>query len=127
VVAIEFGDGSEATIHYVASGDRSFSKERVEIFGGGCVAVLDDFRRLELVRHGKKQTFRSWLKQDKGHRAEWQAFADCIRTGQPAPISFDEIFATTLATLRIVDSLRTGQELAVTGADTQLFTAPLVS
>ena len=76
VASIEFEDGSLGTISYLCNGDRTFSKERVEVFGFGCVAVLDDFRRLELVRHGKKQSFHSWLRQDKGHAAGWHAFAD---------------------------------------------------
>lgn len=109
VVSIEFADGSLGTITYVCSGDRAFSKERVEVFGSGCVAVLDDFRRLDLVRHGTKKSFRSWLRQDKGHAGEWQAFAVCIRNDGPAPIPFDEIVASTLATIRIVDSLRTAR------------------
>src|SRR6185437_13451857 len=108
ITTVEFSDGSIGTLEYVCSGDRVFGKERVEVLGGGAVAVLDDFRRLELVRLGKKETVRSWLRQDKGHRAEWQAFAECIRTGEPSPIPFDQIYATTLATIRIVESLRSG-------------------
>lgn len=113
IIRLVFADGSNGTIHYVCSGDRVFAKERVEVFGGGAVAVLDDFRRLELVRHGRKQVHRSWLRQDKGHRAEWQAFAHCIRTGSASPIPFDEIHATTLATIRIVGSLRYGRPESV--------------
>jgi len=113
IIQLVFADGSNGTIHYVCSGDRVFGKERVEVFGGGAVAVLDDFRRLELVRHGRKQVHRSWLRQDKGHRAEWQAFAHCIHTGSPSPIPFDEIYATTLATIRIVESLRYGRPESV--------------
>jgi predicted dehydrogenase len=126
-ITIEFADGSLGTISYICNGDRAFSKERVEIFGGGCVAVLDDFRRLELVRHGRKQVFRSWLKQDKGHAAEWVAFAHCIRSGSTGPIRFEEIVATTLATIRIADSLRSGQEQQVIARETSGTAAPLVS
>src|SRR5579864_7327833 len=126
-VSIEFTDGSLGTISYICNGDRTFSKERVEIFGRGCVAVLDDFRRLELVRHGRKQVFRSWLKQDKGHAAEWMAFAQCIQFGRPSPIPFEEIVATTLATIRIADSLRSGREQQVIGRGTRSIATPLVS
>jgi len=126
VVTLEFKDGSLGTISYLCNGERAFSKERVEIFGGGCVAVLDDFRRLELVRRGHKQVFRSWLKQDKGHAAEWQAFADCVRSGAAPPISFDDIAATTLATIRTADSLRSGKEEKVI-ARTHEMVSPLVS
>jgi len=97
----------------LANGDRSYSKERVEVFGGGAIAVLEDFRRLELVSHGRKQVFRSWLRQDKGHRGEWKAFSDAVRIGGEAPISFDEVVASTLATLRAVESLSSGQPVAV--------------
>ena len=50
IVSLRFENGSQGTITYVASGDTAFGKERLEVFGGGCVAVLDDFRRLELGR-----------------------------------------------------------------------------
>ena len=59
VCSLRFADGSQGTISYLANGDKSFSKERVEVFGGGSVAVLENFRRLELVRGGKKRVFRS--------------------------------------------------------------------
>ena len=127
IASMEFGDSSQGTISYLSGGDRAFSKERVEVFGGGSVAVLDDFRRLELVRRGRKTSSRSWLKQDKGHAAEWKAFCESIRSGQPAPISLDEIVASTRATLRIVDSLRSGHELKVRHDTPNTISAPLVS
>jgi predicted dehydrogenase len=116
VIGLQYADGSRGTITYVANGDRSFSKERLEIFGGGAVAVLDDFRRLELIRHGRKQVFRSRLRQDKGHRGEWQAFAEAVRSGGEGPISFADIVSTTLSTLRIVDSRSCGRSVVVGSA-----------
>ena len=117
-IQLEFANGSQGTITYVANGDKAFSKERVEVFGGGAGGVLEDFRKLELVRGGRKQTERSRLSQDKGHRAEWDAFLKTLRTGGAAPIPFDEIVAVSLATLRALDSRRLGQ--AVT-TDTRVF------
>jgi predicted dehydrogenase len=113
LVSLQFANGSQGTISYVANGDRSYSKERVEVFGGGAVAVLEDFRRLELVRHGHKEVLRSRLRQDKGHRGEWEAFAAAIRGGKKAPIPFHEIVASTLATLRAVDSRASGSAVPV--------------
>jgi len=127
VTSIEFEDGSLGTISYVCRGDRTFSKERVEVFGDGCVAVLEDFRRLELVRRGKRQSSRSWLRQDKGHRAEWVAFSECIRNSGPSPIPFEDIAASTLATIRILDSLRSGNSEKVSMDVPDLTLAPLVS
>jgi predicted dehydrogenase len=110
---LNFANRSQGTVRYLTSGDRSYSKERLEIFGGETVAVLEDFRRLEFVGRGRKQVFHSRFRSDKGHRSEWQAFAAAIRNGEQAPISFPEIVATTLATLRILDSRSSGQPVAV--------------
>jgi predicted dehydrogenase/threonine dehydrogenase-like Zn-dependent dehydrogenase len=127
VASIEFADGSLGTISYICSGDRVHSKERIEVFGSGCVAVLDDFRTLDLVRHGKKRSVRAWLRQDKGHVAEWKAFSEYIRNGGSAPIPFEEIVASTLATIRIVDSLRSGRTERVAAISSTETYAPLVS
>jgi predicted dehydrogenase len=112
VVSLRFANGSQGTIDYLANGDKSFSKERVEVFGGGAVAVLEDFRRLELVRHGKKQAMHARWRQDKGHRGECEALASAIREGQAAPIPFDQIVGATLAALRIQDSLALGRSMS---------------
>ncbi|HEY6339585.1 MAG TPA: Gfo/Idh/MocA family oxidoreductase [Candidatus Sulfotelmatobacter sp.] len=118
LASLRFANGSEGTISYLANGDRSFSKERVEVFGGGAVAVLEDFRRLELARIGRKHVIRSRWRQDKGHRAEWSAFAECIKKGSASAIPFEEIVCSTLATLRIQQSVATGKPQAV---DTNAF------
>jgi predicted dehydrogenase/threonine dehydrogenase-like Zn-dependent dehydrogenase len=116
LISVRFGNGSEGIVSYLANGDRCFSKERIEVFGGGSTAVLDDFRRMELVRNGRAQTVRSRLRQDKGHRAEWAAFVDRIRLGKDAPIAFEDIVCSTLATLRAEESRIAGKPLAVDAA-----------
>jgi predicted dehydrogenase/threonine dehydrogenase-like Zn-dependent dehydrogenase len=113
VCSLRFADGSQGTISYLANGDKSYSKERIEVFGGGTVAVLEDFRRLELVRGGKKRVFRSALRQDKGHRGEWEAFVTAIRTGAESPIPFHEIINTMRATLALEQSRCLGQAVTV--------------
>ena len=116
VCSLRFADGSQGTISYLANGDKSYSKERIEVFGGGNVAVLEDFRRLELVRGGKKRVFRSLLRQDKGHRGEWEAFVAAIQTGAESPIPFREIVNTMLATFALEESRCLGQAVAVPSA-----------
>lgn len=117
IISLRFANGSQGTISYFGNGDRSFSKERVEVFGGGAVAVLEDFRRLDLVRHGRKQTFRSRFRQDKGHRSELEAFAAAVCGRGELPVSFDEIVATTLTTLRAVESRSSCQPIELDAAD----------
>jgi predicted dehydrogenase len=113
VVTLEFADGSLGTITYVANGDTAFPKERVEIFGGGTTAVLDDFRRLEWVQRGRKKVHKSRLRQDKGHQEECNAFIAAVRKGGPLPIPFEELVATTLTTFAIEKSLRSGEPVVV--------------
>jgi predicted dehydrogenase len=113
IIALDFADGSIGSISYLASGDRSFSKERVEVFGGGKVAVLDDFRSLELVTDGKRSRQRSRLRQDKGHKAEWEAFVKAIQTGGPPPIPYEHLIAVTKTSIAAVKSLRTQQSVDI--------------
>ncbi|HEX6881028.1 MAG TPA: bi-domain-containing oxidoreductase, partial [Terriglobales bacterium] len=117
-ITITFENGSVGTIAYVADGDKAFAKERVEVFGGGRVAVIDDFRSLDLVKNGRRTTTKSALRQDKGHVGEWQAFVRSIREGGTSPIVFRELIAGMLATLAIGESLRQGSPVAV---DTEAF------
>jgi predicted dehydrogenase/threonine dehydrogenase-like Zn-dependent dehydrogenase len=113
VCSLRFANGSQGTISYLANGDKSFSKERIEVFGGGAVAVLEDFRRLELIRGGKKRMLRSLLRQDKGHGGEWEAFVAAIRTGAESPISLDDVVKTMLATLALEESRTSGKPVAI--------------
>jgi len=113
ICSLAFENGSRGTISYLANGDQSYSKERVEVFGGGSVAVLEDFRRLELVRQGCKHAFASRFQPDKGHRGEWQAFTAAIREGKPSPIPFAEICSSMLTTFALEESRSTGQSVRV--------------
>lgn len=113
VASLRFANGSRGTISYLANGDRSFSKERIEVFGGGATAVLEDFRRLDLVRNGRPEKIRSRWRQDKGHRREWATFVKSVQRGKDLPIRFEEIVCSTLATLRIDESVATGEHLVV--------------
>jgi predicted dehydrogenase len=114
-VVLRFGGGSVASINYFATGDRSYAKERLEVFGGGTVAVLDDFRELEISRGGKRTRTRK-LSQDKGFDEEIAAFLQAVRGGA-APISVASLAATTRATFAIEESLRTGLPVAVRPRD----------
>ena len=81
------------------------------------MAVLEDFRRLELSRDGRKQVIKSRWRQDKGHRGEWRAFAEALRSGNESPIPFVEIVSTTLTTLRAVESQASGKPAAIDVAE----------
>ena len=106
-ITLRHANGSISNIAYLAGGDKSFPKERIEVFGGGQIAVIDDFRTVSLCSKGKTQTTKL-RSQDKGHAAEIQAFADALAGKAKAPISWQELRSTTLASLLAVRSLREG-------------------
>ncbi|TAK14549.1 MAG: hypothetical protein EPO32_01270 [Anaerolineae bacterium] len=101
-----FPDGSVGTLHYLANGDKSVPKERLEVFTAGRVAILDDYRRLSLTRDGRTTTHTARLRQDKGHRAAWAAFIASLHAGTPPPIPYAHIFGVHRAALAALAALR---------------------
>lgn len=106
VINIIFDDGSIATIEYLANGDKSVEKETLEIFSGGKVVQLIDFRKLVLTSNGKKTQYQSRFAQDKGHMGSWQAFINSIELNLEVPISFEELFMSSVTTFCAVESFR---------------------
>jgi predicted dehydrogenase/threonine dehydrogenase-like Zn-dependent dehydrogenase len=106
ILTFNFPDGSVGMVTYLSNGDKAFPKERVEIFCGGRVAVLNDFRSLELYQNGSRKVIRKLLRQDKGHRAAWAAFLNALTTGGEPPIPYDQLLGVTSATLAAVSAVR---------------------
>jgi predicted dehydrogenase/threonine dehydrogenase-like Zn-dependent dehydrogenase len=112
LITLQFGDGSNGVIAYLAEGDRVLPKEHIEIFAEGKVFIIEDFRSASLYASGreKRETLR---RQDKGQTAEIGVACAVVAEGNPAPITIQELEATTRVTFRIRDSLRTGQPMKV--------------
>jgi predicted dehydrogenase len=108
LLTLTYPDGSLGTLAYLANGDKTVAKERVEVFCGGTVAILDDFRRLEITANGRRQVSGSPLGQDKGHQAAWANFLACVRSGGPPPIAYEELIAVTRAGFTAVEKLAHG-------------------
>lgn len=113
VMTFSYPDGSIGTVSYLANGDKVLPKERIEVFSGGRVAVLDDYRSLEMIKDGRKQVIRSRFSQDKGHRAEWDVFAAAILSDGRPPIPYEHLFAVTRATFAGVEALRCGGRISI--------------
>ncbi|NOX50257.1 MAG: zinc-binding dehydrogenase [Gammaproteobacteria bacterium] len=97
-ISLSFADGSFGTVHYLANGSKKFPKERLEVFCGGGILQLDNFRKLK--GFGWKG-FRSMnlRRQDKGVCA--QAFLDAVRNGGGSPIPFEEIIEVSRISVEI--------------------------
>ncbi len=103
-LTLTFPDGSIGVVDYLANGDRSVAKERVEVFGGGRIAVLDDFRKLETVENGRRKVVTT--AQDKGWKDEWVTLAKAIKDGCEPPIPYEQLVGVTKATFAAVESIR---------------------
>jgi predicted dehydrogenase/threonine dehydrogenase-like Zn-dependent dehydrogenase len=111
-ITLRLADGSNASIAYLAEGDKALSKERIEIFGGGRSFVIDDFRSATAYENGREKTTKL-REQDKGQRDEIKTVMSVVLEGKPAPISIQDLATTTRATFRIKESLRTGLPVEV--------------
>lgn len=105
-MTIEFADGSVATIHYLANGDKGFPKERIEVFAAGRVLQLDNFLKLRGWGWPGFSKLNLW-RQDKGQNTCAMAFVRTVEQGGPAPIPVDELFEVARVTIEAAHLLRT--------------------
>jgi len=110
---LSFADGSLASILYTGRGDASASKEVIEAYGAGIAMTLEDFRSLSTVVDGHRQVERDRFGQDKGHAAQLAAFLAAVRGETPPPVHEDELLETSLATLAILESVRSGYSVSL--------------
>lgn len=102
-ITLKMENGSIATIAYFSNGNKEVSKEYIEVYNGGLIAKIDDFK--ELIISNSKGTKKSNGNQDKGHKIELEAFVQSIKSGAPSPISFESLYNSTLATFAVVESI----------------------
>lgn len=104
-ITLEFADGSLGTIHYLANGHKSFPKERLEVFCGGSILQLDNFRKLQGFGWKGFSKLNLW-RQDKGHTECARRFVAAIEQGKESPIPFDELVEVATVTIAIDEALR---------------------
>ena len=106
-ITLSFEGGSHGVISYLTSNRAPLSKERLEIWCGDLVIELDDFEEALFYHNGRSRAVR-WRRQRKGHAEELAAFREAISHGGPAPISFEELARTTIASIEAADAVRSG-------------------
>jgi len=105
-ITLNYANGSTATIAYYAYGDGSMPKEYIEAFGNGVSMQMTDFRELVVYSGSKANKIKS-ANQDKGFKAEFEAFKSSVKSGEAA-ISFESLYNTTKTTFKIMESIRSG-------------------
>lgn len=103
-INIEFENGSIANISYYSNGNKNVPKERIEVFSNGAVYLIDDFKTMETF--SEKGIKKTKLKaQDKGHTESFNLVMDALATGNMFPISFEDIYHSSLLTLETIRSI----------------------
>ena len=110
-INLGFENGSTASISYFSNGSKLLNKEYLEVFYAGTTAIVDDFKIMNIF--GSKKEKLKLRKQDKGHAEEVKQFIDAIENGNPQPIPFEEIFNSTLATFKVIESIKTRQSISI--------------
>lgn len=107
VATIKYADGSVCTLTYTALGDKSYPKEKMEVFADGKVIVMDDYKSVTV--HGGKHKGWSDKTVQKGQLQELKVLADTLLRGIPWPIPLSEQIQATRISLEV---------------DRQIFSAP---
>jgi len=112
IVNLEMEDGSAGNIVYTTLGNRSYPRERIEIFSDNKVGVIENFK-LARFFEGNKRLEKKGMSVDRGHKNEYETFFKSLKEGKEIPVDFKEYVVTTLTTFKILESLRTGQSQQV--------------
>jgi predicted dehydrogenase/threonine dehydrogenase-like Zn-dependent dehydrogenase len=104
-ITLCFADGSLGTIMYLANGHKSFPKERLEVFVGGRILQLDNFRKLAGYGWPGFDKMNLW-RQDKGQGACAAAFVRAIAEGGAAPIPYEEIMEVGRVSIEVAAALK---------------------
>ncbi len=118
IVSMQFANGGMAQVFYTSDGDSSFSKERIEVYAGGCVGVIDNFMTATLTKGGRTQKLGSsnlLQGQDKGHTAELQAFTAAVRGKADWPIAAADLFLSASLPIAAQESIESGQIIKLDG------------
>lgn len=112
VITLKFEEGSVGSIIYSASGDRSYSRELIEIFSEGDTIIIKDYKETEFYSSGKKKTYKTFS-QDMGYEGELQYFIDTVTGKSNLKLTPEKIFNSTLTVLKIDESLEKAKPMEI--------------
>lgn len=111
-IVIKFKDGSVGNIFYSASGDKAFSRERVEVYCEGKTFVIEDYKNSYYWLGGKTEKFKTF-NQEMGYKEELKHFVNVIMGKEPLKIEYEEIYFSTLTVFKINESISKGQAVKI--------------
>ncbi len=111
IVNLKMKNGSVASVNYFANGNKDVAKESIEVFCGGTIAYIDDFKSLSV--YGNRNLTEKYKGQDKGHSTCIKTYLESIKKNQLCPIPFEESFLSMLATFNVLKSLKENRKIEI--------------
>lgn len=105
-ISIKFADGSQGTVHYIATGDKSIPKEYCEVHCENNSAIMNNFDEILLIRNGKTKKINGG--GTKGIKEEISHVIDSVKNNKDMPIPYSVIRAVTLSTFAVLESIKKG-------------------
>jgi len=99
VATLKYADGSVCTLTYTALGDKSYPKERMEVFADGKVLTMDDYKSVTV--HGGKHKGWSSAAMQKGQLEELEALSATLLKGTAWPISLEEQLLASRVSIKV--------------------------
>lgn len=107
-VTLKMVNGSTAKIDYIASGGKTMPKEYIELFGNGRSCTMDNF---EKVNYYTTKENEDKFNGKKGIDEEVTLTIKEYISGNPAPIEFSELYNSALSSIKIIESIRSGEKI----------------
>ena len=86
-------------------------KEYIEVYCGGKVGIVDDFKSADIWSNGKRKK-KKLYRQDKGQRCQMEAWVEGLKKGS-SPISFHEIINVHKTCLMAIESMKNREALKI--------------
>jgi predicted dehydrogenase/threonine dehydrogenase-like Zn-dependent dehydrogenase len=102
-ILLKYLNGSQGVINYFSDGNKSYPKERIEIYSQGRNIVIDNFRKMTVFGF-KSGNMKS--SQDKGHAKQFNLWLMFLKNGGPPLIPFKSLLNTSKACISCLDSLQ---------------------
>ncbi len=90
-IHLKFDNGSIGIINYLSNGNKAYPKEKLEIFSGNAVILLDNYIKLKAwgIKGFRKKRL---LSQNKGQFNCVKSFLNAVENKKEPPIPIEEIF-----------------------------------
>jgi predicted dehydrogenase len=109
-VTIQFEGSIQASLVYASSGHRRVDRERLELFRGEGVGIVENYKRAQVLGADTNKTWRH-LGAERGHREELNAWVKGLVSEGCPPVPAQSFLASTEANLLALESALTGRPI----------------